>query len=106
MEILSIEPQFDRVLIKPVDLGEKRHGAILIADMGQERPEIGQVCAVGPGRYTEFGQFIETNLEVGDYVLVPKIGTLRVEVEGEEYFICPEKEVLAVVDVTEEEEGA
>ena len=90
-------PQNDRVLIKPIQTGEEMYGNIIIPDMGKEKPEIGEVIAVGPGRQSEFGQFIKVNVKVGDVVLVPKIGSLRIDFEGEEYFITPDREILAVV---------
>lgn len=90
-------PLNDRVLIKPIDEGEQMYGNIVIPDMGKEKPEMGEVIAVGSGRQTEFGQFIRVNAKVGDVVLVPKIGSLRIDFEGEEYFITPDREILAVV---------
>jgi chaperonin GroES len=77
-----LEPQNDRVLIKPIEEDEQMYGNIVIPDMGKERPEMGQVIAVGPGRQSEFGQYIRVNAKVGDIVLVPKIGTIRIEFEG------------------------
>ena len=96
-------PLNDRVLIRPVDEGEQMYGNIVIPDMGKEKPEMGEVVAVGPGRQTEFGQYIRVNAKVGDVVLVPKIGTLRIDFEGEEYYIAQDKEVLAVIKESENE---
>lgn len=90
-------PQNDRVLIKPIQAGEEMYGNIIIPDMGKEKPEMGEVIAVGPGRQSEFGQFIRVNASVGDVVLIPKIGSLRIDFEGEEYFITPDREILAIV---------
>lgn len=90
-------PQNDRVLIKPIQAGEEMYGNIIIPDMGKEKPEMGEVIAVGPGRQSEFGQFIRVNANVGDVVLIPKIGSLRIDFEGEEYFITPDREILAIV---------
>ena len=92
-----LEPQNDRVLIKPIEEDEQMYGNIVIPDMGKERPEMGQVIAVGPGRQSEFGQYIRVNAKVGDIVLVPKIGSLRIDYEGQEYFITPDREILATV---------
>ena len=91
-------PKNDRVLVKPSKKGEEMYGSIIIPDMGQERPEMGEVIAVGPGRTSEFGSFIPVNAKVGDMVLVPKIGTLRIDFDGEEYFIVQDKEILAVIE--------
>lgn len=90
-------PQNDRVLIKPIQAGEEMYGNIIIPDMGKEKPEMGEVIAVGPGRQSEFGQFIKVNVKVGDVVLIPKIGSLRIDFEGEEYFITPDREILCIV---------
>ena len=94
----KLQPTNDRILIKPIDEGEQTYGSIVIPDMGKEKPEMGQVLATGPGRYTETGQLNKVrSCKVGDIVLVPKIGTLRIDFEGEEYYIAQDREVLAVV---------
>jgi chaperonin GroES len=90
-------PQNDRILLKPIDEGEQMYGNIVIPDMGKEKPEMGEVLAIGSGRQSEFGQFISVNVSVGDIVLVPKIGTLRIDFEGEEYYIVQDREILATV---------
>ena len=90
-------PFNDRVIIKPVDEVEQMYGNIVVPDMGKEKPEMGTVIVVGPGRQSEFGHFIRVNAKVGDLVLIPKIGSLRVDFDGEEYYITPDKEILAVI---------
>jgi chaperonin GroES len=92
-----LQPQNDRVLIKPIDQTEEMYGSIIIPDMGKEKPEMGEVIAVGPGRQTEFGQFITVQAKVGDMVMIPKIGTIRFDFEGEEYYIVPDREILATI---------
>ena len=92
-----LQPQNDRVLIKPIEVGEEMYGNIIVPDMGKEKPEMGEVIAIGPGRQSEFGSFIEVQARVGDVVLVPKIGSLRIDFEGQEYFILPDREILATV---------
>tara|TARA_X000001316_G_scaffold11554_1_gene4363 strand:- start:1375 stop:1683 length:309 start_codon:yes stop_codon:yes gene_type:complete len=96
-------PFNDRVLLKPVDEGEQMYGNIVIPDMGKEKPEMGEVIAVGPGRQTEYGQYIRVNAKVGQIVLVPKIGTLRIDFEGDEYYIAQDKEILAVIKDSNDE---
>lgn len=88
----------DRVIVRPIEEDEQLYGNIIMPDMGKERPEMGEVVAVGPGRTTEFGTKIEVNAKVGDIVLVPKIGSLRVEFDSNEYYIVPDKEILATVE--------
>jgi chaperonin GroES len=99
----TLTPFNDRVIIKPVEENEQMYGSIVIPDLGKEKPEMGEVIAVGPGRQTEFGQFIRVNAKVGDIVLIPKIGSLRIDFEGEEYFITPDKEILASIKLEENE---
>lgn len=94
--IKSICPSGDRVLIEPIEM-EARVGSILIADLGEEKPKIGKVIAVGPGRTTEFGSRIDVNVAVGDIVLIPKIGSFRIDVDGQEHYMCADKEILGTV---------
>lgn len=88
----------DKVLVKPIEESEQLYGNIIVPDLGKEKPQIGKVLDVGPGRVTEFGTKVEVTVQVGDIVLVPKIGTIRVDFEGEEYYILPDREILAVVN--------
>ena len=100
----SLKPSNDRLLLKPIDEGVQTYGSIVIPDMGKEKPEMGEVIAVGQGRMSEFGHFIPVKHKVGDIVLVPKIGTLRIDFEGEEYYIAQDKEILAVIKESEDNE--
>tara|TARA_R110000782_G_scaffold266263_1_gene360558 strand:- start:735 stop:1058 length:324 start_codon:yes stop_codon:yes gene_type:complete len=93
----QLVPQNDRVLVRPIDEGEQMYGNIVIPDMGKEKPEMGEVIGVGPGRHTEFGAFVTPNVKVGDIVLVPKIGSLRIDFDGNEYFVVAAKEILCTV---------
>jgi chaperonin GroES len=93
----ELQANNDRVLIKPITSGEEMYGSIIIPDMGKEKPEIGEVISVGPGRQSEFGSWIDVKAKVGDIVLVPKIGSLRIDFEGQEYYITPDREILATV---------
>lgn len=86
----------DRVIVKPVEL-EESYGNIIVPDLGKDRPEVGEVISVGPGRTTEFGTLIVPTSQVGDIILIPKIGSIRVEYKNEEYYIVPDKEILAKV---------
>ena len=101
----SIYPTNDRILVKPIDEGEQTYGSIVIPDMGKEKPEIGEVLAVGPGRLSEFGKMIPIrSCKIGDIVMVPKIGTLRIDFEGEEFYIAQDREILGVIKETTLEE--
>jgi chaperonin GroES len=101
----TLLPSNDRIVLKPIDEGEKTYGNIVIPDMGKEKPEIGEVIATGPGRLSEYGQMIPVrSCKKGDIVLVPKIGTLRIDFEGEEYYIAQDREILAVIKESQEDE--
>ena len=98
-------PSNDRILLKPIDEGEQTYGSIVIPDLGKEKPEMGVVLAVGAGRLSEYGKMIPIrSCKVGDTVLVPKLGTLRIDFEGEEYYIAQDREVLAVVREQEDKQ--
>ena len=94
-----LQPTNDRILVKPIDEVEQTYGNIVIPDMGKEKPEMGEVLAIGPWRMSEHGKLLTVrSCKVGDIVLVPKIGTLRIDFEGDEYYIAQDREVLAVVN--------
>jgi chaperonin GroES len=98
----TLQANNDRVIIKPVDQSEEMYGSIIIPDMGKEKPEMGEIISVGPGRQSEFGSWIEVKAKIGDVVLIPKIGSMRIDFEGEEYFITPDREILATVKNAQE----
>jgi len=99
-----LQPTNDRILVKPIDEVEQTYGNIVIPDMGKEKPEMGEVLAIGPGRMSEHNQLITVrSCKVGDIVLVPKIGTLRIDFEGEEYYIAQDREILAVIKESNDE---
>ena len=95
-------PLHDRVIIKPIEEGETMYGNIVIPDMGKERPEMGEVISVGPGRQSEFGSWINVEAKVGDIVFIPKIGTIRLDFDGQEYFLLPDREILATIKKAQE----
>lgn len=94
----KLQASNDRVIIKPIDEGESMYGNIIVPDMGKEKPEMGEIVSTGLGRTSEFGHFIPVKHKVGQIVLVPKIGTLRVDFNGEEYYIVQDKEILATIE--------
>ena len=94
----KLNPANDRVVVKPIEEDEQLYGNIIVPDMGKERPEMGEVVAAGPGRMSEFGKHIPVKAKVGQVVLVPKIGSIRVELEGQEFYIVQDREVLAIVE--------
>ena len=95
---MKLKALFNAVIVKPIEIDESTYGNIVVPDMGKEKPEMGEVLAVGPGRLSEYGKMIPIrSCKVGDIVLVPKIGSLRIDFDGEEYYITRDSEILAVV---------
>ena len=99
-----IIPLGDKIVILPQEEGEQTYGSIVVPDMGQERPEIGIVLAVGPGRISTDGTLIPNRLEVGVTVMVPKFGAQVVVVENETYIIAGESDVLGIIKQKEDNE--
>ena len=98
-----IEPLGDRVLLFPIDEGEQQYGNIIVPDMGKEKPEMGEVLAVGEGRITPEGAIIKNQLKKGQIVIVPKFGAQIVVIEGETYVIASENDVLGIIKNKENE---
>ena len=94
----KLTPLNDRVIVRPIEEDEQLYGNIIVPDMGKERPEMGEVVSAGPGRMSEFGKHIPVKARVGSIVLIPKIGTIRVELDGEEYYIVQDREILATIE--------
>ena len=99
-----IIPLNDKVVILPIEEGETTYGNIIIPDAGGERPEMGKVLAVGPGRISTDGTLIPNRLEVGVTVMVPKFGSQVAVVENETYIIAGESDVLGIIKQKEDNE--
>ena len=99
-----ITPLGDKIIILPLEEGEQTYGNIIIPDAGQEKPEIGTVLAVGPGRISTNGILIPNKLEVGVTVMVPKFGAQVVTVENETYIVAGENDVLGIIKQKEDNE--
>ncbi len=94
---MKIKPLGDRVLIKPSEEKEKTKGGIVLPDTAKERPQEGEVVAVGEGKKTDDGKVIAPTLKVGDKVLYGKYSGTEITVDGEEYLIMREEDVLAII---------
>ena len=99
-----IIPLGDKIVILPQDEGEQTYGNIVVPDMGKEKPEMGTVLAVGPGRINNNGTLIPNKLEVGVTVMVPKFGAQKVELENESYIMAGESDVLGIIKQKEDNE--
>ena len=98
-----IIPLGDKVVILPQEEGEQMYGNIIVPDAGQEKPEMGTVVAVGPGRISTDGTLIPNRIEVGVTVMVPKFGAQVVTIENETYIIASENDVLGIIKNKENE---
>ncbi len=92
----GLEPLEDRVVVKPGEEEETTVSGIVIPDTAKEKPQEGEVVAVGPGRF-EDGKRIPMDIKQGDRVLYSKYGGTEVKVEGEEYLVLSARDVLAIV---------
>ena len=96
---MQFRPLHDRVVVRRIDAEEKSKGGIIIPDTAKEKPQEGEVIAVGPGRFNEDGdERIPMDISVGDKVIYSKYGGTEVKYGGEEYLILSARDVLAVVD--------
>ena len=94
---MSIKPLADRIMIKALDEEEVNKGGIIIPDTAKEKPQKGEIIAVGPGRLTDAGERVALEVSVGDKVLYGKYSGTEVSVEAEKYIILRESDVLAII---------
>lgn len=93
----NIKPLHDRVILKRIEEGEQVRGGIIIPDTAKEKPQEGEVIAVGEGKRTEDGKRIPLDVQAGDRVLFGKYSGSEIKVDGEEYLIMREDEILGVI---------
>ena len=94
---VKVNPLADRVVVKPVEESEQMRGGLYIPDTAKEKPQQGEVMAVGPGKLSEEGKRIDMELKVGDKVLYGKYSGTEVTLDGEQYLILRESDILAVM---------
>jgi chaperonin GroES len=95
---LKIRPLYDRIVVKRVDPKEQMRGGIIIPDTAKEKPQEAEVIAVGDGKYAEDGKRMKLDVKKGDKVLIGKYSGTEIKLEGEEYTIIREDEVLGIVE--------
>jgi chaperonin GroES len=94
---MKIKPLADRVVIKPAAAEEKTKGGIILPDTAKEKPVVGEVMAVGPGKVTDDGKKVLLEVKVGDKVLYGKYSGTEVTLDGDEYLIMREADIFAIV---------
>jgi chaperonin GroES len=98
MEVsMNVKPLEDRILLKPMEAEQKTAGGIIIPDNAKEKPQKGEVIAIGPGKTTDKGQKINMTLRKGDSVLYGKYTGSEITIDGQDYLILRESDVLAVL---------
>ncbi len=94
----KIIPLFDNVLIRPIEAEEKTSSGIILPDTAKEKPQMGEIIAVGPGKITPKGDKEPIVVKVGQKVMYKKWGGQEIKVDGEEMMLVEQKDILAVVE--------
>jgi chaperonin GroES len=96
---MKIRPLYDRIVVKRVESeAEKTHGGLYIPDSAKEKPQEGEVVAVGKGKRLEDGKVVPLDVQAGDRILFGKYSGSEIKLDGEEYLIMREDEVLGILD--------
>ena len=94
---MNVTPLSDRVLVQRIEASEVKKGGIIIPDTAKEKPQEGKVVAVGPGRLTEDGKRIKPEVKKGQRVLIGKYSGTDVKIDGSEFIILREDDILGVI---------
>jgi chaperonin GroES len=97
---MNIRPLYDRIVVKRIEEAETVKGGIIIPDSAKEKPQEGEVVAVGHGKRLDDGKLVALEVKVGDRILFGKYSGNEIKIEGEEYLILREDEILGVLDST------
>lgn len=100
---MKLNAIYNAVILKPYEFEEEHYGSIIVPDLGNEKNKLGQVVSVGDGITVPGVGFVPTKVQVGDIAVLPTMGFTRFEFKGEEYFIGPENQLLAIITDQESE---
>ena len=92
---VKLQPLADRLVVRPIEVEEKTKAGIYLPDTAKEKPQEGEVVAVGPGRLSDDGKRIAMDVKVGDIVVYAKYGGTEIKIDDEEYMILRESDILA-----------
>ncbi len=95
---MNARPLHDRIIVQRLDEGEQKIGGIIIPDSAKEKPQQGKVISVGAGKVKDDGKRIALDVKAGDLILFGKYSGQEIKLDGDEYLIMREDEVLAVID--------
>jgi chaperonin GroES len=94
---VTVKPLADRVVVKPLEEAEQMRGGLYIPDTAKEKPSQGEIVAVGPGKVSDDGERVAPEVKVGDRVLYGKYSGTDVTLDGQEYLILRESDILAII---------
>ena len=94
---VNVRPLADRVLVKPLEAAEVKKGGIIIPDAHKEKPQEGEVVALGTGKRDEEGKLIAFTVKKGDKVLISKYGGTEIKIDGDSYLIMREDDILGII---------
>ena len=97
---MKVRPLHDRIIVQRIDEGEQKVGGIIIPDTAKEKPQQGKVIAAGKGKVKDDGKVVPMDVKKGDLILFGKYGGQELTLDGEEYMIMREEEVLGVIEGT------
>ena len=97
---MKVRPLHDRIIVQRIDEGEQKGGGIIIPDTAKEKPQQGKVIAAGKGKVKDDGKVVPMDVKKGDLILFGKYGGQEIKLDGEEYMIMREEEVLGVIEGT------
>ena len=100
---MKIRPLYDRIVVTRIEQQEQMQGGLYIPDSAKEKPQEGQVVAVGKGKRLEDGKVVSLDVQVGDKILFGKYSGSDIKIDGEEYLIMREDEVLGILDAVPQE---
>ncbi|ARO34050.1 MULTISPECIES: co-chaperone GroES [Rhizobium] len=103
---MSFRPLHDRILVRRVDSEEKTKGGIIIPDTAKEKPQEGEVIAVGPGARNDAGQIQALDVKVGDRILFGKWSGTEIKIDGEDLLIMKESDVMGIIEAQSERKEA
>jgi chaperonin GroES len=95
---VKLRPLHDRILVKRLEEQDEKHGSIIIPDTAKEKPQEGKVIAVGSGKVTDEGKKLPLDVKAGDRILFGKYSGSEVKIDGQEYLILREEDVLGILD--------
>jgi chaperonin GroES len=103
---MNIRPLYDRIVVKRIEEKEQMQGGIIIPDTAKEKPQEGEVAAVGQGKRLDSGKVVALDVKVGDRILFGKYSGNEIKIDGEEYVIMREDEVLGILEGAKKEAKA